>query len=218
VRYFLLILFFLAGAADLYFVQMDMDYRVFSKPLIMVSLIGYFLLHWTVLKESASKKLFLLALVGALMGDIFLLDDNYFVFGILSFLMMQGLYVACFLRDGKTNKNAQMAIVLLVPFSLYMLFLMWSNLDEMKIPVIIYLIAILSMAISAAGRKSSWRGYRMVLLGTLLFVISDSVLALHKFTPDIRLGSMTVMATYIAAQYLIVEGYLFAHTSSKTSA
>jgi uncharacterized membrane protein YhhN len=62
------------------------------------------------------------------------------------------------------------------------------------------------MAYFAMIRKKSNATYVPVLLGSLLFIASDSLLALNEFTDYINHAGLGVMTTYIAAQFLIVTG------------
>jgi len=201
-------IFLMASLGDLAMIYSDQPYRVYTKPIIMLGLIGYFLAHWKELEEGTLKKTFLIGICAAWLGDVLLLFDNLFVIGLICFLIMQGRYFACFIRDGRTNKIALAVGVVLIPVAALITNLMWTDIADMRIPVVIYMIALIVTALAAAARKQSVKGYYFVMVGTLLFVLSDTVLALHQFTSDIRLGSLTVMATYIMAQFLIVEGYL----------
>lgn len=74
----------------------------------------------------------------------------------------------------------------------------WRGAGSLRLPTIIYGLALTSMAVLATGigRKAG--------LGGALFLLSDSLIALGAFT---RLGGrwreVAVMATYVAAQALI---------------
>jgi uncharacterized membrane protein YhhN len=46
------------------------------------------------------------------------------------------------------------------------------------------------------------------LTGAILFVLSDSAIAINKFGHNFSGFSIVVMTTYLAAQYLIVTGYI----------
>ena len=46
----------------------------------------------------------------------------------------------------------------------------------------------------------------LILVGTLNFFISDSILAYHKFVRNINLGGFYIMGTYIVAQSCIAIG------------
>jgi uncharacterized membrane protein YhhN len=64
------------------------------------------------------------------------------------------------------------------------------------------------MGITAAERHTNIKSYGFVLIGAILFIISDSLIAINKFAFSIPLSDLWVMSTYIAAQYLIVQGVL----------
>ena len=70
------------------------------------------------------------------------------------------------------------------------------------------LATILLMAIFALNRRDrvSEASFYPVFVGALLFILSDSLLAFDKFLVPIPHAGVLVMSTYIAAQYLIVEG------------
>ena len=87
---------------------------------------------------------------------------------------------------------------------------MKDGLEDMLIPVITYVIAILTMAITASLRKGnvSNLSYNLVLIGALLFMISDSFIALNKFYTSVPYEHIIIMSTYALAQYCIVIGVL----------
>ena len=68
--------------------------------------------------------------------------------------------------------------------------------------------AIALMSITAFSREKSNAGYMWIFFGTLLFIVSDTVLGIHQFDVGIDLGKLTVMSTYAFAQYAIVQGYM----------
>ena len=73
--------------------------------------------------------------------------------------------------------------------------------------------AVLAYAtVLAAMAASARRGGRRMGLGGILFVVSDSLLAFRRFTPwfQSRPWGAVVMASYLAAQALLVDGVLAA--------
>jgi len=173
----------------------------------MISLIGYTFYHRKIDLRSIDK-LFLCALVAALLGDIFLLRDDLFVWGLLSFLCMQILYILTFIK-GKNYYGLREGVfgIGLIVFNFLILRWLWPLLNDMAIPVLVYSCAISIMSWFAWTRDKLSAGYWLIWVGTLLFIISDMTIAIHKFT-EVRLGSLTIMATYSIAQLLIVLGYL----------
>jgi uncharacterized membrane protein YhhN len=96
------IFYLLVIIANLLFFTILTEYRMVSKPLIMGSLIGFYI--GTVTKQSPS---FILAMIFALLGDIFLMidGDDFFLLGLGSFLIMQIGYAFNFYQDRQHNSQ-----------------------------------------------------------------------------------------------------------------
>ena len=88
---------------------------------------------------------------------------------------------------------------------------LYSDLNDMRLPVILYAIVILTMLTGAINRidKVKKGSYYLVLFGAILFVISDSSIAVNKFSHHFESSGFVIMSTYIVAQYLIVTGYIY---------
>lgn len=71
-------------------------------------------------------------------------------------------------------------------------------------PVVVYGLCLFSMSVLATGVS------RTVAVGGLVFLVSDSLIALRAFAPDVQIPAMGfwVMLTYISAQALIAVGVL----------
>ena len=54
----------------------------------------------------------------------------------------------------------------------------------------------------------SGAGFYMPFIGSLLFMASDSVLAINTFRSKIPRGDVYIMSTYVTAQVLIVAGMI----------
>ncbi|MHA1186026.1 MAG: lysoplasmalogenase family protein, partial [Candidatus Heimdallarchaeota archaeon] len=84
--------------------------------------------------------------------------------------------------------------------------------EEMKIPVLAYILIIFSMGIIATmlfGEMST-KGYITLLAGVLLFIISDTINAWYKFIKEFQYERLLVMSTYLASQFFIVLGFVLA--------
>jgi uncharacterized membrane protein YhhN len=66
------------------------------------------------------------------------------------------------------------------------------------------------MALNRKGRVNK-RSFQLVFIGSLLFVISDSMIAVDKFYGEIPQAGFWIMLTYISAQYLIMRGLILEH-------
>ncbi len=179
-----------------------------TKPLIMLS-IGIFYYSQRKEKLDTQDRIMLVAFFFSMLGDIFLMlgKEEYFPLGLGSFLITQLCLIRVFLsQKGKANIVARIAIFVLggIVFS----FIKNQINSGLLIPVIVYLLAISVMAICASERNVNSESYRMVLMGAVLFMISDSLIAIDKFASPIPYPTLLIMGTYIFAQYFISFGFL----------
>jgi len=194
-----------------------------SKALIIPLLMILFLTSFKSLKNRIHIFLFA-GLVFSWAGDIVLelsaKNGNLFVMGLACFLFAHVMYILVFLLTPGENYIKKNRLYLLLPVAIYGIVLvsyLYSNLSEMRIPVILYTIVILTMLTGAINRKEkvNLMSYTMVLAGAIFFVISDSVIALNKFSNKFESSETIIMSTYIVAQYLIVAGYIFQFRENK---
>lgn len=190
--------------ANLVFLSWMTEYRMVSKPLIMGSLLGFYI--GVAQKQSP---LFILALIFAMLGDIFLMfnTENFFLIGLGCFLVMQILYAVTFLMDKSLNvKENILKSAPVIILALCIITFLWQGLGSMQIPVAIYTAAISLMVASAIIRQKSVRWYLQVVAGVFLFMISDAGIAFNKFGAQFAGAEYFIMTTYMVAQYLIVRG------------
>ncbi len=183
-----------------------------TKPLILLSLILSYGIQ-TKLKGSFHQ-LIALGLVLGWIGDLFLLfEEQYFMYGLAAFLGGHILYTLAFCLDinrsdfFKQGKTYLISILILAYAILYVQ-LLNPFLGELQIPVMIYILAIgiFYITASARGKITPKASYTWIVLGALLFVLSDSILAYNKFVENIQYGQLWTMLTYILAQYFIAQG------------
>ncbi|WP_033956306.1 lysoplasmalogenase [Psychroserpens jangbogonensis] len=185
----------------------------FTKPLIVLSLLIFFFTQNQLINKTI-KTLMVLALVFSLIGDVALLFDainpNYFIIGLASFLLAHVMYVLVFLKQRNKNKNPLGFIILMLGYAALLFYVLNDGLGDLLIPVVVYMIVILSMSTSAYLRQklNNTISYNWVFIGAILFMLSDSILALDKFYQPLPLSSISIMLTYALAQYCIVIGIL----------
>jgi len=184
-----------------------------AKPAIVLSLLFFFMKTSKHLSKSL-KHLTIVALVFSLLGDVLLMfvgqTQHFFTAGLVAFLLAHLMYILLFLKHRNKEKGAIGFLVLLLVYASGLFYLLKGGLGEMLIPVIVYMIIILSMATTAFLRKNKVNSasYSLVFTGALFFMISDSILALNKFYQPIPLSDISIMLTYALAQFLIVLGVL----------
>jgi len=180
-----------------------------SKPLLMISL---FFFYFKKVKQNISTpdKIMLVSLIFSCLGDTFLMfqskNPQFFLLGLGSFLVAQVAYSGVFKPSGTTNYNKRFPFII---YGLLFVLLLSNKITKgFMIPISAYATAIMWMGITAVERQANLKSYRFILIGAILFIISDSLIAINKFAFSIPLSGLWVMATYIAAQYLIVQGVL----------
>lgn len=184
-----------------------------TKPFLMPLLA---LAYWLATRGSENFELYLvIALACGFLGDAFLLgtSDKLFTCGLLAFLAGHIFYILLFM--GQTDLSAVAPLWRILPVVLYVLLLvliakkLYPSLEKKDKPgVSVYMAAILVMSYAAllfAVSGHSWFPFA----GSLLFVVSDTMLAFQNFkfrsTPFSRVAIMT---TYLLAQTFITFGFV----------
>jgi uncharacterized membrane protein YhhN len=144
-------------------------------------------------------------LVLSLVGDVALLwPREGFLPGLVSFLLAHGAYLWAFTR---VRRFAALAL----PFVAYaavaggILALLWPGVPAaLRLPVLLYVLALASMAAQAAvlWRLREPRG-AVLAAGGALFVLSDALLAINRFSTPLPMASLWILASYWSAQWCI---------------
>jgi uncharacterized membrane protein YhhN len=187
-----------------------------TKPLLLTLLSLWFYLSSRPL-DHTFKRFVLLGLVFSVGGDtLLMLVENgprlevFFLLGLGSFLIAQLSYMYAFIsypgaKRGDIARRPWMGVF----FLLYLIGILgglWSDIPSgMKVPVVIYAMAIVSMATAAFNlRGLVLREYFLGLMaGVLLFVVSDSCIAINKFGQPLPYARLLIMSTYLLGQLLI---------------
>ncbi len=179
------------------------------KPLLMITLLLYFI--------SASqgypgwRKYVVLALIFSWAGDVFLISDDLFIAGLASFLGAHIFYIIAYHQTGAaTGELRPLDVIKFVIVGAVLVWVLYPGLGGMLIPVLVYALVLLSMGVWAHKRRGATSASSFVLVstGVILFVVSDSLIAVNKFAFAVPAERILVMSTYISAQYLIVQGLL----------
>ena len=180
-----------------------------TKPLLMITL-GFFYFQHVQSNLNKRDKIVLFALFFSCLGDTFLMfqkqNQLFFLLGLGSFLLAQVCYVLLFQQEGESRHFRWLPFI---SYSCLLLFFLLNKPpSDFKIPIIIYSVVITLMGIRASERKVSDKSYQLVLIGAILFILSDSLIALSKLVVNIPLSGLWIMAPYVVAQYLIIQGLL----------
>jgi uncharacterized membrane protein YhhN len=163
---------------------------------------------------SSLKKWIILALVFSWVGDVLLMfeamNGSFFMFGLVAFLMAHIFYILFYenvIRKEGLNKNYWWFLPVII-YYIALIYILSPNLGDMKLPVRIYGIVISYMLIQAlqAGRIKNLGAATFMIAGAVLFITSDSILAINKFYESVEYAGIAIMLTYGIAQLLITLG------------
>ncbi|WP_442602386.1 lysoplasmalogenase [Paenibacillus sp. KN14-4R] len=166
------------------------------------------------------KALVVIGLVFSILGDAFLLNvgDRWFMLGLLSFMVGHLFYIAAMLTRWRISIITMLGIV---PIGIYSWFVGSKLYDGIMsgegqsglwLPVVIYLSIISVMCWSALLSRNGH-----AVMGALLFVASDSILAWNKFVGAVPASGLWIMLTYFAAQLLIAGSISSVFTNKRLS-
>ena len=176
------------------------------KPLTMVFIILIAVLSKTP-PSSRYRVVIIAGLLFSLVGDILLmLPVDLFIAGLISFLIAQLIYTYAF-RSGRPLRFKYLAMLLFVIYGVLVYAILLPGLNGMAVPVAAYIVVILTMAWQAWDQwdqlRSRWA--LLAFIGALLFVASDSILALNKFGEPFYAARALTLSTYYTAQWLIAN-------------
>lgn len=194
----------------------DNAWHIGSKVLLMPTLIAGVL--WSDFPKSKERLLLIVALFFSWIGDILLLSQvNQFIGGLVSFLTAHVCYIILFRNIWKEKSENGFKWQLIIPviiFASSLVIYLYPFLNELKIPVMLYAGVISIMIISALHSFSiKTKEGLYIISGAILFIASDSFLAINKFTHPIADLSAIVMLTYALAQLYITQGLILKNSS-----
>ena len=137
-------------------------------------------------------------------------NELFFLFGLASFLIAHIFYIIFFykVKVSEGIKNKPLLFVIAAVYYAALISWLFPHLGKMKMPVCVYgiFISIMFMlAMHLLSLKNKPAG-RQIFAGALLFVISDSTLAINKFYQPFELAGIIIMLTYGLAQFFIIKG------------
>ena len=169
------------------------------KPLTTLLIIA---MAWPRGRDTPALRRWVLAgLVLSLAGDVALMwPREGFVPGLVSFLLAHLAYLVAFTRVQRLGaRRAPFVVYALVAGAV--LALLWPGVPAaLRMPVVLYVLALASMAAQAAVL---WRAApgdaaaRRLALGGALFLTSDALLASNRFAGPLPLASLWVLASAI---------------------
>ncbi len=152
------------------------------------------------------RDLIVAALALSTLGDVCLMfkGDRWFIGGLSSFL------VAAFML-GLPGIAVPWPAWLVIPYGAAPLWYLLPRAGSLKVPVLVYCAAIFAMVLAAAARYAALGGApaECAVIGAVLFVLSDSSLAIRQFR-----GPYPGAQTLILSTYWLAVGFIAASASA----
>ena len=215
-----LLFFMIITICDIVVIITDnVDFRWFFKPLVMLSLILYYCFR--TLAATTFDRWVVAAFAFAFYGDVLLIKadtEMFFILGVFMFMLCHIFYVKAFTPVNYTwklllsdlSRNWWIALLLLlIGAGVY-----WSIYNSiglvLKISVALYILVIISMSVFSFLRKpyTSKMSYQSGIVGALLFMASDAVLAVDMFAYQFPYAKAIIMLTYASAQYFLAYTFV----------
>lgn len=155
--------------------------------------------------------LIILGLIFSMIGDIFLLfPEEKFIHGLISFLIAHVLYILALSKYILGIKNILIVLFVLSIYGLLVFNYLKDKLGKYKIAVISYISIIIIMGTLSINYYLVDKSSESIsfLYGSVLFIISDTTLAIDKFNKKFYLAQFVILTTYYLAQYLIAISLL----------
>lgn len=179
-----------------------------TKPFLITCLVFVYLVS-----VKKANFWFVSALFFSFWGDVLLLFKNqFFVLGLIAFLFTHLLYIKL-LSSLLRRISSSTIVIISLPFLFYFvsfLYLILDKVTDIKLPVVVYglvlsLFGVLSFLyyLQNKTKASLW-----MFLGAILFMLSDSLIALNRFYDTKIDAQIYIMFTYILAQYLICKSFI----------
>ncbi len=177
------------------------------KPLTTVLIIGIALQA----PDSTYRSWIIAGLVLSLCGDVSLMFEGTaaFIGGLSSFLVAHALFMWAFIADLPSLPVP----VWTAAFAVYgaaFAFVLMPRAGALKLPVLVYGLALIGMAVTASTRYVALgtSASLLAVIGAGLFLISDSALGVRKFIGGYRGAQALILSTYWTAIGLIAASCL----------
>lgn len=132
-----------------------------------------------------------------LFGDVLLLYDAYFVYGLAAFLVGHLCFSLSFI--GLRGFHGHWPSFLMI-FGVGIALFLWlaPDLGDFRVPVALYVLVICFMAWQGMGLflREPIRAFAWIALGVLLFMVSDSLIAISKFKAPFLFSGPLILGTY----------------------
>ncbi len=188
-----------------------------TKPIATLLVIAAALLSLTIPETTRQYTiLIVVGLIFCLGGDVALMfmdSKKAFLIGLILFLLGHVIYAVTFLMyGGAPGEIIWIGLILLIFVALFYTYL-YSGLGKMKVPVALYVLIISAMVTFATAtlfsgivpKTTAW----LITLGSILFLISDVVLAINRFKVPLKYDRLSLIPYYLGQFLIAISTYYF---------
>jgi len=145
------------------------------------------------------QRLVIAALVFCGIGDVSL-ETGHFSFGLGAFLIGHLFYLAVFCRGLRLTASRALILAGILAYGAGLMNFLTPHLGEMKFAVWLYMSIIFSMTAAAVTGRDN---HVLVAFGAVLFVVSDSLIAINRFVEPLPGARYWIMVLYYSGQYFL---------------
>lgn len=209
-----LVIFLCVLFIDLIFTNIDhlYKYRYATKLCVVISLMIHFFYNSSSLLKK-ERVLIFLALLFSLIADAVLITDNLtsLIVGMSLFIFAKICYIIVYYFNAQFDIDrllAFLAVTLL--YCLFIMYFLYDGIAKLLVPVVIYTLVSLIMTKMAYLRYKivNNKSYYLVLMGAILFMISETIMAFYNFYIPLPYSYTLVMLTYAFSQFFSIRGIL----------
>lgn len=185
--------------------------RMITKPIPVLLMAMYLLMQPG---AGRFKWLIIIGLLLGMTGDILLeYSPDAFLPGLIAFLLGHIFYIIAFTSDSQAPAWVAAIFIYLFGLAMYS-FLEIGDLGTMSLPVLVYIIIITTMVWRALARYHApgvpQTSAQAGAIGAILFLISDSLLAITMFIFKLPFAGVAVIISYWLGQLGVTLAAAFA--------
>lgn len=178
------------------------DFAIKAFPILLLAVASWLFI------PGLEGKLLAVGFVLSSGGDVSLSfeGDKFFILGLGCFLLAHIVYIVTFAQNYAFSPGQLPILIAFAVFAIGMAIVLYPKLGDMRLPVFIYISVILGMGLFA----TMWKGPAptLLLIGALIFMLSDSMIAIDRFLKPLSWSKYFIMTTYYAGQFLIFTAFL----------
>lgn len=172
-----------------------------AKPLTTILILA-FLLRFPNKERKRYTTSILIGLLFCLMGDIFLLKEAYFLYGLIAFLIGHLFFTYSFVNQQGFKWPLLPGIVLIL-IALVIIGLCYSTLGPLFFPVLLYISVIVCMSWQGIALQEDRLNFRYTGWAVSFFLFSDALIAINKFYTPLAFSGILILSTYWLAISLL---------------